>query len=57
MPDWFETQFGLGKTNASDAAAVSLDKNKRYTNLEMYLHYIVRDIVAGGNAKGTYTKL
>ncbi len=57
MPDWFETQFGLNKTSASDAAAVSLDKNKRYTNLEMYLHYIVRDIVAGGNAKGTYTKL
>lgn len=57
MPDWFETQFGLNKTSASDATAVSLDKNKRYTNLEMYLHYIVRDIVAGGNAKGTYTKL
>ena len=57
MPDWFEDQFGLNKSNPSDSPAVGLDKNKRYTNLEMYLHYIVKDIVAGGKANGTYTKL
>ena len=57
MPNWFETQFGLSKSNPSDAQSTSLDKNGRYTNLEMYLHYIVRDIVAGGNANATYTKL
>ena len=57
MPDWFEEQFGLNKTNGTDGKAVSLDKNGRYTNLEMYLHYLVREIVAGGNTKGTYTKL
>lgn len=44
MPDWFETEFGLNKTSPSDAAAISLDKNGRYTNLEMYLHYLVKDI-------------
>ena len=57
MPDWFEDQFGLGKNNPADAAAGGLDKNGRYTNLEMYLHYLVRNIVAGGNANGTYTNL
>ena len=57
MPDWFEERFGLGKSNPADAQAIALDKNGRYTNLEMYLHYIVKDIIAGGNAKGTYTKL
>ena len=33
------------------------DKNSRYTNLEMYLHYLVKDIVAGQNAGGSYMKL
>ena len=54
MPDWFEEEFGLNK---SDAAQVTLDKNGRYTNLEMYLHYLVKDIVAGQNAGGNYMKL
>ena len=57
MPDWFETQFGLTKTSAADAAAKTLDKHGRYTNLEMYLHYLVRDIVSGESANSTYTKL
>ena len=57
MPDWFEDQFGLKKTDKSDAGAVTLDKNSRYTNLEMYLHYLVKDIVAGQNAGGNYMKL
>ena len=57
MPDWFEEQFGLNKTNKDDAGAVTLDKNNRYTNLEMYLHYLVKDIVAGQNAGGSYMKL
>ncbi|MBQ3820070.1 MAG: pectate lyase, partial [Bacteroidales bacterium] len=57
MPDAFEVQFGLNKSNAADGAAKGLDKHGRYTNLEMYLHYLVRDIVAAQNEKGTYTKL
>ena len=45
MPDWFEEQAGLDKSSAADGKAVTLDKNRRYTNLEMYLHYLVRNII------------
>ena len=46
FPDW------MGEPNA-----YTLDPQKRYTNLEMYLHYLVKDIVAGGNENGKYAKL
>ena len=48
FPDW------LTDDNASE---YTIDPQKRYTNLEMYLHYLVRDIVAGGNEGGSYDKL
>ena len=57
MPNWFEEEFGLNKSGATDAQAFTLDPEKRYTNLEMYLHYLVKDIVSGGNTNGTYTQL
>ncbi len=57
MPDWFEEQFGLNKSNKDDAGLVSLDVKGRYTNLEMYLHYLVKDIIGAQNAEGSYTKL
>ena len=57
IPDAVETAWGMNKDNASDGAAKSLDKNGRYTNLEMYLHYLVKDIVNGGNQKAEYKKL
>ena len=44
MPDWFEDEFGPDKSK-NDGNAKTLDKNNRYTNLEMYLHYLVRDIM------------
>ena len=46
IPDWFEDEFGLSKNDSSDAGKISLDLKKRYTNLEMYLHWLVREIVA-----------
>ena len=39
-----------------DPNAYTLDPQKRYTNLEMYLHYLVREIVANQNANAPYTK-
>jgi len=56
MPDWFEKQFSLDAGDASDAAAKSLDVKGRYTNLEMYLHYLVRNISAGQNEGGSYSR-
>lgn len=57
MPDWFEDQFGLDKSKPEDGNAITLDSYGRYTNLEMYLHYLVRDIVGSQNESGIYQKL
>ena len=57
MPDWFETEFGLDPSDASDGTAKNLDEKGRYTNLEMYLHYLVRDIVASQASGSAYTRL
>ena len=56
IPDTVEDAWGLNKNVAADGAAITLDEKKRYTNLEMYLHYLVRDVVAKQNENGTYTK-
>ena len=57
MPDWFEKQFGLDASAASDAGDKTLDSYGRYTNLEMYLHYLVREIVASQNDGGEYMNI
>lgn len=57
IPDSYEDAWGLDKTNANDGAAVTLDKYGRYSNLEMYLHYLVKDIVTGQGTAASYTNL
>lgn len=55
IPDWFETMFGQDGNLAPDGKTI--DIQGRYTDLEMYLHYLVRNIVAGQTEGGTYTTL
>ena len=55
IPDYYEDVFGLDKHNAEDAALHSFDE--RYSNLEMYFHYLVQDMVAAQVAGGTNTEL
>ncbi len=57
IPDWFESSCGLNPASGADGTAISIDKKSRYTNLEMYLHYLVKDIVSAQVEGGTYTAL
>ena len=57
MPDWFEVRFGLDPDSASDASGMTLDRHGRYSNLEMYLHWLVRDVMASGTEGGSYAAL
>ncbi len=51
MPDAWETANGLNPNDASDANLYTLDTEKKwYTNLEVYLNYLVEDIMKAGNA-------
>lgn len=45
IPDEWEEHFGLVKTNPADGSAKTLDPTGRYTNLELWLHYLVKDII------------
>ncbi|MGN0187913.1 MAG: thrombospondin type 3 repeat-containing protein, partial [Candidatus Cryptobacteroides sp.] len=54
IPDYYEALFGLDPKNPDDAKAKTLDTKGRYTNLEMYLHYLVREVVKAGNKEGIY---
>lgn len=57
MPDWFETEFGLDPSDPADGTAMNLDPHGRYTNLEMYLHYLVKDIVSVQSDGSAYVRL
>lgn len=57
IPDYYEELFGLDKNNAADGRTKTLDPKGLYTNLEVYLHYLVRDITAAQVEGGTYTEL
>ena len=57
IPDYYEDLFGLDRNNAADGRTKTLDPQELYTNLEVYLHYLVRDITAAQVQGGTYTPL
>lgn len=56
IPDWFEEKFGLD-TSSDDASDMTIDIYRRYSNFEMYLHYLVRNIVSAQTEGGVYTQL
>lgn len=49
IPDTWETANGLNPYSASDGKTYTLDPQKRYTNLEVYLNSLVQDIMIAGN--------
>ncbi|MCM1150642.1 MAG: hypothetical protein NC209_00755, partial [Alistipes sp.] len=57
IPDCYEELFGLDRENPADANEKTLDPRGRYTNLEIYLHYLVREITAAQTHGGVYTEL
>ncbi|MBR7169938.1 MAG: pectate lyase [Alistipes sp.] len=56
IPDYYEGLLGLNPS-AADATTKTLDPQGLYTNFEIYLHYLVKDITANQTAGGSYTKL
>ena len=57
IPDYYEELLGLDPKDASDAAATTLDPQKLYSNIEVYFHYLVRDVTLSQVKGGSYTAL
>lgn len=57
IPDYYESLFGLDASNGEDASLVSLDPSGMYSNFEVYLHYLVKDITERQVKYGKYTAL
>ena len=57
IPDYYEELFGLDKNSAQDASAKTLDPQGIYPNLEVYFHYLVKEITAAQIEEGSYTTL
>ena len=57
IPDYYETLLGLDPNDASDADATTLDPQGIYPNIEVYFHFLVREISAAQTVGGSYTAL
>lgn len=57
MPDEWERLTNLDPNNAADAKTTTMDPRGRYTNLELYLHYLVQDTVLAQAEGHEYTAL
>ena len=55
IPDYYEELLGLDPKDASDAVATTLDPQKLYSNIEVYFHYLVRDVTLSQVKGGSYT--
>ena len=52
IPDEWEEEYGLNPKKSADGKEKTVDKNGKYTNLEMYLNSLVQDIMTKGAAGG-----
>ena len=57
IPDYYETLLGLNAADAADASACTLDPQGIYPNLEVYLHYLVKEITLAQIQGGEYRAL
>ena len=57
IPDYYETLLGLDPDDASDANTTTLDPQGIYPNIEVYFHFLVREISAAQTAGGSYHEL
>lgn len=52
IPDSWEEEYGLNPKKSADGKETTVDKNGKYTNLEMYLNSLVQDIMVKGASGG-----
>ena len=50
IPDDWETANGMNPNSATDAKTYTVDPNKYYTNIEVYLNWLVEEITRAQNA-------
>jgi hypothetical protein len=58
MADEWEVETGLDPKDPADGATFTIDRLRgRYTNLELYLHWLVQETVEAQNRGSNYTTL
>lgn len=53
IPDYWEEEYGLNPKKSADGKETTIDKNGKYTNLEMYLNSLVHEIMVNGATGGS----